>query len=122
LPSPPGSPPPGRSSELETLELEDLRARLLECLADRLGAVVDPFLVAEDCLREEALVQHAVHDLLTCLHGLRLDLVRVRVDLALGGDRPLGDVLAADPLRLRGSGDVHRYLPRKIGTAAAELH
>ena len=62
------------------------RRRPRQRLADRLRGVVDPLLLEQDVRAEEALVQHALDDLLARLLGLRLHLVRVRVDLALGGD------------------------------------
>src|SRR4051794_38025204 len=88
-------------SQLEPLELEHLGALFAEHVADGLRRLVDPRLVDEHLLREEPLVQHSVDDLLTRLLGLGLNLVRVRVDLALGLDDVPGYVLAADPARSR---------------------
>src|SRR5205085_10980498 len=83
----------GSSGDGEALELEHLGARFLQRLRDGLPGVVDPRLVEEDLRREEPLAEHAVDDLLTCLFRLRLHLVGARVDLALGRDDLLGDVL-----------------------------
>src|SRR5919201_53435 len=109
------------ADQREALELQHLRALFAEHLADRLGGVVDPLLVRQDAVGEEALVEHALDDLLARLLGLGLDLVRVAEDLALRRDHVLGDVVAPDPLR-RGCGDVHRELAREVLRAAAQLH
>src|SRR5919202_3055713 len=112
----------GSATEREALELEHLGAFLRQSLADRLRLVVDPRLVEEDAaaLREEALVHHPVDDLLARLLGLRLHLVRARVDLALGGHDILGHVLAGDPARLRPC-DVHGEPAAEIGRAAPDV-
>src|SRR5919201_1915752 len=83
----------------EALELQHLRALFAEHLTDRLAGVVNPLLLCQHAVGEEALVEHALDDLLACLLGLRLHLVRVGEDLALGGDHVVGDVIASDPLR-----------------------
>src|SRR6266508_3002841 len=92
-------------------ELEHLQARLLERLRDGLRGVVDPHLFGEHRLRVEALLEHAFDDLLTDLLGLG-EHVRLRgVDLELGLDVLLGDLVAREVPRL-GERDVHRQLPR----------
>ena len=83
---------------------------------------MDPRLLDEHLLGEEALVQHSLDDLLTRLLGLRLHLVRVRVDLPLGSDDLIGNVLAADPACPWGGGDVHGELARNLVRAAPNLH
>src|SRR5437763_3793629 len=102
------------SREREALELEHFGSRFGEHLANRLRAVVDPRLIGEHPapLRKEALVEHSGDDLLTCLLGFRLHLLGVEVDLALRGDEVVGDVLAADPARIR-PGAVHGEVPRQ---------
>src|SRR5919198_1117244 len=107
----------------EALELEHLGALLREGLGHGLRLVVDPGLVEEDAaaLREEALVHHPVDDLLARLLGLRLHLVRARVDLALGGHDVFGHVLARDPARLRPR-DVHGEPAAEVGRAAADVY
>src|SRR5258708_4898006 len=52
------------AGEREALELEHLRAGLLEHLSDGLAAVMDPVLVGEHIRTEEALAEHALDDLL----------------------------------------------------------
>src|SRR5215211_69790 len=104
----------------EALELEHLGAGLRERLPDGLARVVDPRLVGEHLRGEEALVQHSLDDLLTSLLRLRLDLVRVGVDLALGRHDLPGNVLPADPPWSRG-GNVHRDEAAKLSVAAADL-
>src|SRR5829696_78369 len=89
----------GSAREREPLELEHLGARLGQRLSDRLPGVVDPRLLRQDAGGEEALVQHPLDDLFARLLRLRLHLVGVRVDLALGLDDVFRDVLAAHPLR-----------------------
>src|SRR5918911_786716 len=113
----------GSGTQTEALELEHLGALFGEGLGHGLRLVVDPGLVEEDAaaLREETLVHHSVDDLLARLLGLRLHLVRSRVDLALGGHDLLGHVLAGDPARLR-PGDVHGEPPPEIRRAAGEVH
>src|SRR5215207_512683 len=106
--------------EREPFELEHLGARLGQRLSDRLTGVVDPGLLRQHPGGEEALVQHAVDDLLARLLGLGVDLVRVRVDLALCRDDVLRDVLAAHPLR-GGRGDVHCDEPAQLGVRSAHL-
>src|SRR5581483_4983433 len=104
----------------DALEFHHLGARVGEGLADRLRRVVDPLLVVQHLRRVEALVQHPLDDLVLRLLGLALQLVRVAVDVELGGDDLLRDVVAADPLRRRG-GDVHRHLPTEVVVAAPQL-
>src|SRR3954452_8608866 len=111
----------GHLTELEALELEHLGALLPEHVSDGLRGLVDPRLVDEHLLGEEALVQHPFDDLLTRLLGLRLHLVGVRVDLPLSCDDLVGDVLAADPARGGRSGDVHGQLAGNLVRAAANL-
>src|SRR5215213_2113565 len=110
----------GSAREREPFELQHLGARLGQRLSDRLTGVVDPGLLGQDPRREEALVQHAVDDLLARLLGLGIDLVRIRIDLALCRDDVLRHVLAAHPLR-GGRGDVHRNEPAELGVASAHL-
>src|SRR5262245_16179977 len=110
----------GSFCKREALELEHLGTRLGQRLADSLRCVVDPGLVGEHPIGEEALVQHPVDDLLTRLLGLRPHLVRVRVDLALGRDELLGHVLPAHPLR-PGGRDLHRDEPAELVVAAPDL-
>src|SRR5580765_4867100 len=112
-----------RARDGDPRECRDGGARIGECLADRLRRIVDPSLLGEGATRhrrEEALVQHAVHDLLTRGLGLRLDFVRVRVDGALGRDDVLGNVVARRPLG-GGEGDVHRELACQILRPSGEL-
>ena len=104
-------------------EPRDRRAGLAQRLADRLRGLVDPRLLEESTARhrrEEALVQHAVHDLLTRRLGLRLHLFGVGVDRALGVQHLGRDVLTLRPLGRR-EGDVHRELARELLGAAFEL-
>src|ERR671937_2824260 len=108
------------ADERETLELEHFCALFVEHLSHRLPGVVDPLLFGQHAVREEPLVQHSFDDLARLLR-LRLHLVGVRENLALGGHDVVGDVVASDPLRGR-RGDVHRELPREAGRAPAELH
>src|SRR5215210_8099133 len=110
----------GSAREREPFELEHLGARLGQRLSDRLSGVVDPGLLGQYPGREEALVQHAVADLLARLLGLGIDLVRIRVDLALYRDDVLRHVLAAHPLR-GGRRDVHRDEPAELGVASTHL-
>src|SRR5215217_2362866 len=110
----------GSAREREPFELQHLGARLGQRLSDRLTGVVDPGLLRQDPRREEALVQHAVDDLLARLLGLGIDLVRIGIDLALCRDDVLRHVLAAHPLR-GGRGDVHRNEPAELGVASAHL-
>src|SRR5215213_6575210 len=102
-------------------ELDHVGAFALERLADREAGVVDPRLLQEDAARirgEEALVQHALDDLVTGLLGLTLELVGAEQELALGLDEVGPDVLAANPRRRRG-GDVHRQPAGRLLGAAA---
>ncbi len=92
-------PPTTIATSCKALELEHLGAFVGQHLAHGLLVVVDPGLVVQHLGREEALVQHALDNLLTCLLGLREDLVGVGVDLALGRGELLGDVLTPYPLR-----------------------
>src|SRR5579864_2495381 len=108
------------SGEHEELELEHLAAGFLQRLADGLRGVVDPLLVDEDVRAEEALVQHALDDLLARLLRLRLHLVRVGEDLALARHDLFRHVVAADPTRPHRH-DVHRDLATEIVAAAAHL-
>src|SRR5215208_7210802 len=110
----------GSAREREPFELQHLGARFGQRLSDRLTGVVDPGLLRQDPRREEALVQHAVDDLLARLLGLGIDLVRIGIDLALCRDDVLRHVLAAHPLR-GGRGDVHRNEPAELGVASAHL-
>src|SRR2546430_1853918 len=94
-------------TELKPLELEHLGALVAEDLAHRFRRFVDPGLLCQHLFGEETLVQHSLDDLLVCLLWLRLHLVGVRVDLALGRDDLLRHVLAADPARSGWRSDVH---------------
>src|SRR5215211_4455259 len=101
-------------------ELDHVDAFALERLADREAGVVDPRLLQEDAARirgEEALVQHALDDLVAGLLGLALELVGAEQQLALGLDEVGPDVLAANPRRRRG-GDVHRQPAGRLLGAA----
>src|SRR5215210_702031 len=109
------------AGQREALELEHLGARLGQRLPDGLAGVVDPRLLGQHLRGEEALVQHSLDDLLARLLGLRLDLVRVRIDLTLGADDVVRDVIAAHPLRSRG-GDVHRQEAAEVRITPAHLH
>src|SRR5439155_13506788 len=108
--------------EGEPLERDHLGARLGESLRHALRAVVDPGLIEQDpaLVGEEALAEHALDDLLARLLRLRLDLVRVHVDVPLLRHDVLGHVLAADPGRRRPR-DVHGELPREQGVSALQL-
>ena len=75
---------PGRDGEAH--ELEHLGAALGERLADGERRIVDPRLVEEHGLGEEALLDHPVDDLRTDVLGLRLHLGQLLVDLALALD------------------------------------
>src|SRR5919108_964299 len=97
--------------EREPRELDDLEARLLECVAHRHGRVVDPDLLEQDLLGEEALLQHAVDDLPTNLLRFRLDVVGALEDPALFRDHLLGNLVRPDEPRRR-EGDVHRQAAR----------
>src|SRR5262249_43627419 len=115
------SPPRSSRRESEQLELEHFGARFLERPTDRRRRVVDPLLVDEDVRAEEALVEHAVDNLLARLLGLRLHLVRVEIDLALRLDDLLGHVLAADPARPQRD-DLHAELAAEIVITSAHVH
>src|SRR5438034_8080947 len=101
------------AAELEPLELEDLRTLVRQRPPDLLRRVVDPFLFGQHVRTEEPLVQHPLDDPVARLLGLRLDLVRSEVDLALLHDRLFRHIVAADPARFHGS-DVHRDLAREL--------
>src|SRR5918994_580790 len=67
---------------------------------------------------EEALPEHPLDDLVAGLLGLRLPLVGVAVDLALGRDRVLRRLVAREPLR-RLRCDVHRHAAGGVAVLAA---
>src|SRR5919108_2069128 len=100
-------------------EFEHLRVLLLERLPDRL-AVVDPLLVGQDVLSEEALAEHPVDDLVANLLGLRLDFLGALEDLAFGLEL-LGRHIAARLVARGRERDVHRQLARQL-RRAADLH
>src|SRR5215204_966957 len=100
------------------LILEGLELVLLERLRDGLARIVDPLLVGQDALAEEALREHALDDLLAVLLGPGLHLGELREDLALGRQVLLGD-LAARSVDRRGKRDVHRQQPCDLGRALA---
>src|SRR5918997_5809049 len=77
------------------LEGEHLYALFLESLADGLAALVDPLLIDQHALAEEALAEHPLDDLLPHLLGLRLHVRELLVDRALALNLLGGDLLAA---------------------------
>src|SRR5918994_676425 len=97
-----------------TLVLEDLELMLLERLRDGLAGVVDPFLVGQDGLAEEALREHPLDDLPAVLLGAGLHLRQLLEDLELGRKVLLGDLVAMCVQRRR-EGDVHRQQPCDLG-------
>src|ERR671922_841331 len=100
-------------------EFEHLRVLLLERLPDRL-AVVDPLLVGQDVLSEEALAEHPVDDLVANLLRLRLDFLGALEDLAFGLEL-LRRHLAARLVARGRERDVHGQLARQL-RRAADLH
>src|ERR671923_40381 len=102
-----------------TDEVEHLGVLLVQRLPDR-RAVVDPFLVEQHVLAEEALAEHSLDDLVAHLLGLRLDLLRALEDIPL---RPelLGRNLVPRRVARRRERDVHRQLARQL-RRAANLH
>src|ERR671922_420933 len=102
-----------------TDEVEHLGVLLVQRLPDR-RAVVDPFLVEQHVLAEEALAEHSLDDLVAHLLGLRLDLLRALEDIPL---RPelLGRNLVPRRVARRRERDVHCQLARQL-RRAANLH
>src|SRR5215211_2368554 len=95
------------------LVLEHLELVLVERLRDSLAGVVDPLLVGQDALAEEALREHALDDLVAVLLGTRLHLRQLGEDLTLRRQVVLGD-LAARRIHRCGEGDVHRQQARDL--------
>src|SRR5204863_5048805 len=112
-----GAAAPRPSAERVPGVVDELEATLLERLLDGERGVVDPRLLLEHRLRVEALVEHALDDLLTDVLGLRADLVRVLEDLALGGDELGGDLVTSRVGR-PGERDVRRQLPWQLRRAS----
>src|SRR5215207_4004844 len=106
--------PAGSARKGVALVLEDFELMLLERLGNRLAGVVDPFLVGQHGLAEEALRKHPLDDLLAMLLGTGLHLGELLEDLGLGRQVLLGD-LAAVSIQRRGEGDVHRKQPSDLG-------
>src|SRR5687768_21048 len=100
----------------EAAVVEHLELMLLERLRDGLARVVDPVLVRQDGLTEEALGKHPLDDLFAMLLGPRLHVGELREDLPLGLQILLGD-LAAVGVERRREGDVHREKSRNLRRA-----
>src|SRR5438093_8966596 len=94
------------STEGEPGVVDELEPSLVEGLRHGQAGVMDPRLLAQDGLGVEALVQHAVDDLLTDVCWFRLDLGLLRENLALGRDQ-LGRYLVARAIRRTTVRDVH---------------
>src|SRR5439155_16338161 len=108
-----GAEAPRPSTEREPGVVDELEAPLLERLPDGQSGVVDPRLLLEHRLPVEALVEHALDDLLTDVRRLRAHLLRVLEDLALRPDEVGRDLLTRRVGRPRKS-DVHRELARQL--------
>src|ERR687898_3383079 len=106
--------PAGSARKGVALVLEDFELMLLERLGNRLAGVVDPLLVGQHGLAEEALRKHPLDDLLAMFLGTGLHLRELFEDLALRGEVLVGD-LAAVSIQRRGEGDVHRKQPSDFG-------
>src|SRR5438128_4339901 len=101
-----GAPTLTRSvSQGDALERNDLGALGGKGLADADAGIVDPRLVDEHRVGEEALREHAFDDLAAHLLGLRGDVGLLEEDLPLGFDDRRRDLAPPDVARRR-KGDV----------------